>query len=253
MGLEVQATMLGSTLVEFKVGYQHSKHLDIGDAVHSETIYAGGHMWRMNCYSSGVRERDMGQHVSLFLELLNKSSSVEAIFGAWLKGNGRQNSTSAKRTLAYVFNEEEDELDEQGWHRFCSQTEIEDYHVTEGYITFVCAIMVVSGNSISVPPSDLGEHLGRLLNGTDVSFNVDGETFHAHRAVLAARSPVFHVGLLGSMAEATMPAITLHDQPSPYMTLPLQFSESCFGSCTLTRCPEMTNSGPLPSRRCSIY
>lgn len=40
---------------------------------------------------------------------------------------------------------------------------------------------------------------------------VDGETFPAHRAVLAARSPVFRAELLGSMAEAKMSCITLHD------------------------------------------
>nr|XP_034601354.1 uncharacterized protein LOC117861951 [Setaria viridis] len=103
MGQEAQATMLGSTLVEFKVDNEHNKHLAIGNAVHSDAIAVGGHMWRMNCYPCGVSGRDKGGHVSFFLELLNKSSSVEAIFGAWLKGNGQQNSTSATRTLAYVF------------------------------------------------------------------------------------------------------------------------------------------------------
>ncbi|RCV31910.1 hypothetical protein SETIT_6G215900v2, partial [Setaria italica] len=199
---------------EFKVDNEHNKHLAIGNAVHSDAIAVGGHMWRMNCYPCGVSGRDKGGHVSFFLELLNKSSSVEAIFGAWLKGNGQQNSTSATRTLAY------------GWRQFRSQYGIESYHVTEGYITFVCAITVVSKNSIPVPPSDLGEHLARLLDskdGTDVSFNVDGEMFHAHRAVLAARSPVFKVGLLGSMAEATMPSIPLNDIAPAVFRIILQF------------------------------
>nr|CAB3483548.1 unnamed protein product [Digitaria exilis] len=190
MGLEAQATMLGSTLVEFKVDYENNQHLAIGDGVHSDAIAVGGHMWRMNCCPFGVRERDKGEYVSFFLELLNKSSSVEAIFGAWLKGNGQDNSTSVTRTLAYAFYEDKDEQDESGWHRFCLQVEIEEFHLTdEGYITFVCAIMVLSERSIPVPPPDLGEHLGRLLDsadGTDVSFNVDGETFHAHRAHLLA-------------------------------------------------------------------
>jgi speckle-type POZ protein len=102
-------------------------------------------------------------------------------------------------------------------HQFISQIDIKKYHVTEGRITFlvvfVCAIMVVSEGSVPVPPSDLGKQLGRLLDskdGTDVSFNFDGEIFYAHRTVLAARSPVFKVGLLGSMVEVKMPSITLH-------------------------------------------
>jgi speckle-type POZ protein len=49
----------------------------------------------------------------------------------------------------------------------------------------------------------MGKDLGALLDstdGTDVSFVVAGETFDAHGAVLAARSPVFKAELLGSMA-----------------------------------------------------
>ncbi|XBJ22908.1 hypothetical protein VPH35_001210 [Triticum aestivum] len=43
------------------------------------------------------------------------------------------------------------------------------------------------------------------------SFIVDGETFHAHRAVLAAHSPAFRAELFNSMSKATMSSITLHD------------------------------------------
>lgn len=87
-------------------------------------------------------------------------------------------------------------------------------YVVDGQITVFCSIMVLHDSSIPVPPSDIGKHLSTLLDstdGADVAFIVDGETFHAHRAVLAARSPVFRAELLGSMAEATMPSITLQD------------------------------------------
>jgi speckle-type POZ protein len=52
------------------------------------------------------------------------------------------------------------------------------------------------------PPSDLWEHLAALLRtqvGADVTFAVQGEAFHAHRVVLAARSPVFKAELSASL------------------------------------------------------
>lgn len=47
---------------------------------------------------------------------------------------------------------------------------------------------------IQVPDSDIGSHFGMLLEnmeGSDVVFSVADEKFHAHKLVLAARSPVF--------------------------------------------------------------
>lgn len=49
-------------------------------------------------------------------------------------------------------------------------------------------------HSINVPDSDIGAHFGMLLEnmeGSDIIFNVAGEKFHAHKLVLAARSPIF--------------------------------------------------------------
>ncbi|GJN04044.1 hypothetical protein PR202_ga21554 [Eleusine coracana subsp. coracana] len=77
-----------------------------------------------------------------------------------------------------------------------------------------------------VPPSDIGSHLGHLLSsrdGSDLSFAIKGETFLAHRAVLAARSPVFKAQLLGSMADAKMSSITLHDIAATIFKVMLRF------------------------------
>ncbi|GJN34162.1 hypothetical protein PR202_gb22805 [Eleusine coracana subsp. coracana] len=66
-------------------------------------------------------------------------------------------------------------------------------------------------------PQDLqlANSIGRDLFGmqdlADVAFLVEGETFKAHRLVLAARSPVFKAELFGSMAESTASSITIHD------------------------------------------
>jgi speckle-type POZ protein len=54
--------------------------------------------------------------------------------------------------------------------------------------------------------SDIGQHFNNLLQnkvGADATFEVGGETFDAHRCVLAARSPVFMAQLFGPMKEGT--------------------------------------------------
>lgn len=59
--------------------------------------------------------------------------------------------------------------------------------------------------SINVPESDLGLHFGKLLESgeaTDISFEVDGEVFHAHKLILAVRSPVLSAQLLSSSCES---------------------------------------------------
>lgn len=62
---------------------------------------------------------------------------------------------------------------------------------------------------VVVPPSDLNQHLGNLLadeDGFDVTFQVAGETFRAHKNILKARSPVFKAELFGAMRESTAAA-----------------------------------------------
>jgi hypothetical protein len=53
---------------------------------------------------------------------------------------------------------------------------------------------------------DVHQHFDHLLKnkvGADVTFEVSGETFVAHRCVLAARSKVFMAQLFGPMTEGT--------------------------------------------------
>lgn len=85
---------------------------------------------------------------------------------------------------------------------------------------------------MSVPPSDLDRHLGDLLasgKGADVVFEVAGETFAAHRWLLASRSPVFGAELFGSMKESgtgtgTADAIPIHDMEAQVFRALLQFA-----------------------------
>ncbi|KQJ95633.1 hypothetical protein BRADI_3g18248v3 [Brachypodium distachyon] len=78
-------------------------------------------------------------------------------------------------------------------------------------------------SEIDVPPSDITEHLAKLLEAkeqTDVTFCVGGETFEAHKILLAMRSPVFKAELYGQMKETNMQAVTIEDmQPAVFKAL----------------------------------
>lgn len=59
---------------------------------------------------------------------------------------------------------------------------------------------------VAVPPPDMHRHFEHLLlsgEGADVTLEVDGGTFRAHRSILAARSPVFKAELFSPMEERT--------------------------------------------------
>lgn len=90
----------------------------------------------------------------------------------------------------------------RGYKRFFRRAMLEssDY-LKDDCLKINCTVGVVVSaidcsrlHSIQVPDSDIGTHFGTLLenmDGSDVVFNVAGETFHAHKLVLAARSPIF--------------------------------------------------------------
>jgi speckle-type POZ protein len=211
-----------SAVVEFKVNYEQAMDLPEGKTIHSDAISAGGYMWRINLYFY-LR----GRRFRIYLELLSKSS-VKAIFEVLLidKDYGQGQPVLLAALRPRKFQKPFGHI--LMWH-ISSPDDIDNLihkYVNDGYIKFLCTIRVLPDNPIPVPPSDIVKHLGTLLDtadGTDVAFAVDGETFHAHRAVLAARSPVFRAELLGSMAEATMPHITLHDIAPATFKVMLQY------------------------------
>lgn len=114
----------------------------------------------------------------------------------------------------------------RGYKRFFKRTALEmsDY-LKDDCLHIHCCVGVVRSHteapkiySIPVPPSDCGQHFGQLLEsgeGSDVSFEVDGEIFAAHKLVLAARSPVFRAQLFGPMKEQNTHCIKVKDIEAP--------------------------------------
>ncbi|XP_037461174.1 BTB/POZ and MATH domain-containing protein 2-like [Triticum dicoccoides] len=77
-----------------------------------------------------------------------------------------------------------------------------------------------------VPSPDLHRHLADLLQsktGADVTFLVSGESFAAHKLILAARSPVFMAEFFGDMKEKCAARVEIKDMQAAVFKALLHF------------------------------
>ncbi|KAJ4770631.1 BTB/POZ and MATH domain-containing protein 2 [Rhynchospora pubera] len=149
----------------FKVtGYSSLiKEIDVGQYISSSAFTVGGHEFYIKVYPQGVRkEREDFIFVSLMLNSDAKELPVQAgaSFGSYFKRTYLETSQYLKDNCFMVR----------------------------------CTIRVVRATGEEdreslVPPSDLHLHLAKLFQSgalADVTFEVDEESFSAHRIVLAA-------------------------------------------------------------------
>ncbi|EEE61029.1 hypothetical protein OsJ_14865 [Oryza sativa Japonica Group] len=157
-------------------GYSHTKDKlpTPGSNVKSRSFRVGGHSWHISYYPSG-NDSDKANCISIFLNL-DDDVDVKAQFKfSLLDRAGRQPARLQKQRVG-----------------------------TEDIDVDTATPPPPPPPTVVVPPSDLHRHLGGLLatgEGADVTFEVSGKTFAAHRLVLAARSPVFRAELFGPSKE----------------------------------------------------
>jgi speckle-type POZ protein len=112
--------------------------------------------------------------------------------------------------------------------------ELPGYIVSDS-LTVQCTITVlkrladvVVPAEVPLPPSDLHRHLSRLLQGrrgADVTLVLDsGETFPAHKTILAARSPVFMAEFFGNnVSERSSSRVRIADMEASIFKAVLHF------------------------------
>ena len=224
---------------EFKIcGYSLAKGVGVGKYVASDTFMVGGYSWAIYFYPDGKSPEDNSSYVSLFIALASEGADVRALFELTLvdqSGNGKHKVhshfgralDSGPYTLKYRGSM-------WGYKRFFRRSSLEssDY-LKENSLLVRCRVGVVKSvtegpryYNIPVPVSNLGQQLGNLLEsgkGCDVVFQVDGETFNAHKLVLATRSPVFNAQLFGPLGDRNTKCITIEDMEAPIFKVLLHF------------------------------
>uniref|UniRef100_A0A7N0T3L0 BTB/POZ and MATH domain-containing protein 2-like n=1 Tax=Kalanchoe fedtschenkoi TaxID=63787 RepID=A0A7N0T3L0_KALFE len=211
----------------FKItGYSLSKGMGIGKYMASDTFMVGGYSWAIYFYPDGKSAEDNALYVSLFIALASEGTDVRALFElSLLDQSGKERHKvhshfgraldSGPYTLKYRGSM-------WGYKRFFRRVQLEasDY-LKDDTLSVSCTVGVVRSYtqgpkiySIGVPPCNIGQHFGHLLESgkrTDVKFEVDGETFAAHKLVLAARSPVFRAQLFGPMKDQNLDCVKVED------------------------------------------
>ncbi|XBH95396.1 hypothetical protein VPH35_085962 [Triticum aestivum] len=187
-------------------GYSRAKALlKNGECLTSSPFSVGGHDWVMTYYPNG--SRICPDDISLFLHLHPADAEdVKAEFTfSLLDENGEPVPSYTPPNW--------------GYHNLMKKAKLErSEHMRNDCLTIGCHVTVVKEipgeEETRASPNDLHRQLGDLLeskDASDLSFQVGGETFPAHRCILAARSSVFRAELLGGMKESSSRLIEIHD------------------------------------------
>ncbi|KAB2607676.1 BTB/POZ and MATH domain-containing protein 4-like [Pyrus ussuriensis x Pyrus communis] len=215
-------------------GYSLAKGIGVGKHIASENFTVGGFQWAIYFYPDGKNPEDNSAYVSVFIALASEGTDVRALFELTLVDQGPNGKhkvhshfdrslESGPYTLKYRGSM-------WGYKRFFRRTLLESSSfLKDDCLKINCTVGVVVSaidssrlHSIHVPDSDIGDHFGMLLEneeGSDVTFNVCGERFHAHKLVLAARSPLFEKEFFDGMKEENHDVVVTDTDPKVFKAL----------------------------------
>ncbi|CAM0950969.1 unnamed protein product [Alopecurus aequalis] len=190
--------------------YSLHKGMGVGNFITSGTFTVGGYNWAIRYYPDG---ESSDAYLSVYVVLTTKNARARAIFDLRLIDRTTGLSCSVyRRGEVTVFEEKKANKCARGIRTFMLKTDLQaSPYLRDDRLTIECVLDVVQDAvvtrttpsvEVEVPVSDLPVHLGRLLEeqeGADIRFDVKGEIFHAHKIVLAMRSPVFKAELYGPM------------------------------------------------------
>ncbi|CAO2187491.1 unnamed protein product [Urochloa humidicola] len=202
----MEASCATATHVFEVPNYSLRRDLGLGGFLRSATFHAGGCAWSLRLYPCGYNSPD---HVAVILELMTSDAVVTASYDMGLAVAGDDASeghyTAVESDMA--------EFDTRCVEEFSRSWLIDEFIKISGLeaspflrgdrLVIECSLRVIKATladaaerqaveDLAVPPSELSEDMGQMLDGgdgADVTFEVEGESFRAHKNVIAVRKP----------------------------------------------------------------
>ncbi|KAK4491309.1 hypothetical protein RD792_002045 [Penstemon davidsonii] len=235
-------TINGSHTLEIH-GFSSTKSMRVGKYISSDTFSVGGHSWKIQFYPNGKNVEKSGGdiYVSFYIALVSKcEEDAEACFeyvlldqngNKWHKKKDTKSTIGSYMSGPYTLN---NIVWYVGYPRFYKRTELEaSQFINDDCLAIQCTVAVTKtfmyvpkAFAQPLPLSDLGQSYEQLLEsreGSDVCFEVEGETFYAHKLILSTRSPVFKAQFFGPLKEETSRSIKVEDMHAPVFKALLRF------------------------------
>ncbi|CAL4941865.1 unnamed protein product [Urochloa decumbens] len=197
-------------------GYSHTKALTPnGKSIRSRPFRAAGLSWRIDYYPNGLL-RDCADHIAVYVSHDHHAGGGGELAAVKVRAKFSLLDHAGEPVPSHIMTtfSPSNDLPIWGFYNFVRHAWLEaSPHLVDDGFSIRCDVFVYSEDAAAAPPPpELSRHLGGLLasgDGADVAFKVggDGETFRAHRCVLAARSPVFRAELLGPMKEGNADSV----------------------------------------------
>jgi speckle-type POZ protein len=225
----VCTTDCGYHLLMVKEYSRTVQEIPIGKEISSGPFVVGGHKWHID-YCPNSDRPSCTDFISLYLrrddDIMEEAVGAKFEF-SFVDEVEYQKPVRFRATETCNFSSE---TPSRGFCEFVRRDELEQSaNLKDDCFTIRCDIMICKDTTQYAGGTmpDISHHFNNLLQsnvGADVTFEVSGETFLAHRCVLAARSTVFMAQLFGPMAEkTTSSAIEIKDMEAKVFAALLRF------------------------------
>ncbi|XP_040596827.1 speckle-type POZ protein-like isoform X1 [Mesocricetus auratus] len=199
---------------------------EMREAIESPTFSSGArdkNRWSLKIHPNGMDEESKG-YLSVYLTLLScPRRPVWAKFQFWIIDSEGEKTQGMKSPRFFRFQQNQ----QWGFRKFIPRHSLlaqEPWLLEDNELSLRCKVTVAQDSlgfsdettmpGIQVPRCTLADELGELWENsffTDCCLVVAGQEFRAHKAILAARSPVFRAMFEHDMQESRTNRIEIHD------------------------------------------